>query len=72
MRLAVLLALAFGGLFAMWVATGVQIMRCAMGIELADDVKLEGVGPPGAWLVRLTKAGREASAQSDQHEFDAF
>jgi hypothetical protein len=72
MRLAVLLALAFGGLFAMWAATGVRIMRCAMGIELADDVKLDGVGPPGAWLVSLTKAEGEAGAQYEQREFDSF
>jgi hypothetical protein len=72
MRLAALLALVFVGLFSMWAFTGAQIMRCALGIELADNVALEGVAPPGEWLVRLAEVGRENAARHEHREVDSF
>jgi hypothetical protein len=72
MRLAVLLALVFVGLSSMWAFTGVRIMRCALGIELRDDVQLDGVSPPGEWLVRLAKTGGQAVPHYEHRELDSF
>ena len=72
MRLAVLLALAFIGLSSMWAFTGMRIMRCALGIELTDDVQLDGMSPPGEWLISLAKTGDQAVPHDEHRELDSF
>ena len=72
MRIAVLLALLFAGLFSMWASTGARIMRCALALELADDVQVEGVKAPGAWLVGLLDARRERPTPYEIREIDSL
>jgi hypothetical protein len=62
MRTTAILALLFVGLFYMWASTGAQIMQCALSIDLADDVKVDDVEAPGAWLAGLLDARNESPA----------